>query len=221
MKNLGGCDRTGVNRNFRQGGADRAGSVVRDGTVVVFVQHCGGRPLVEQVMKTPSDMDTKKRRCAILGNDATGFVRVSHRRLKRTTSASFDLVRAFRINGKPRHEFVLGLGSQKDNDPSGASWFWLCAIHRMKWHGLSEPQRHRLIAEMVRKGAQLPDERDKSAWRDEPELKEVLGSVRLGRPEQMTKRTPRRGVPLADLKASRKRAARANIARKGLGGDHG
>jgi hypothetical protein len=40
MKNLGGCDRPGVIRNFRQGGADRAGSVARDRACVAFEARC-------------------------------------------------------------------------------------------------------------------------------------------------------------------------------------
>jgi uncharacterized coiled-coil protein SlyX len=37
-----------------------------------------------------------------------------------TASASFDIVRAVRVGGKPRHVFVLGLGSQKDVETAGA-----------------------------------------------------------------------------------------------------
>ena len=95
-----------------------------------------------------------------------GFVRVRKRQLKGaqrarygrpiTSSASFDLVRAVRVNGRPTHRFVLGLGSQKSIDPDGPCWFWIRAIHRMIRHGLTESQRHRLMAEMVRKGARLP-----------------------------------------------------------------
>jgi hypothetical protein len=62
------------------------------------------------------------------------FIRVRKRRLKgmasgnikhglylwgrapASCSTSFDLVRAVRINGNPRHVFVLGLGSQKNTD---------------------------------------------------------------------------------------------------------
>jgi len=49
-----------------------------------------------------------------------GFIRVRKRRLQDSIwrrcarySMSFDLVRAERINGQPRHKFVLGLGSQQ------------------------------------------------------------------------------------------------------------
>ena len=126
------------------------------------------------------NVDTKKRGSRLLGNDGIGFVRVRHRRLKRTASASFDLVRACRVNGKPRHEFVLGLGSLKGNDRA-PSYFWLFAIWRMKRHGLSELQRLRLIGEMIRKGARLPDHRDKSAWRDAPGTQRVtMGYVMSG-----------------------------------------
>jgi hypothetical protein len=117
-------------------------------------------------------VDTKRRDGATFGNDGVGFIRVRKRKLKgghpesrgwrarggvlATASTSFDLVRAVRVNGKPRHEFILGLGSQKNVQPNGYGWFWVRVIWRMTKHGLSEHQRQRLFAEMVRKGAQLP-----------------------------------------------------------------
>ena len=95
-----------------------------------------------------------------------GFIRVRKRKLKGahrarygrpiTSSASFDIVRAVRVDGRPTHLFVLGLGSQKSIDPHGPCRFWIWAIHRMIRHGLTESQRYRLMAEMVRKGARLP-----------------------------------------------------------------
>jgi hypothetical protein len=88
-----------------------------------------------------------------------GFIRVRKRKLKglAASSMSFDLVRALRVNGKPRHEFVLGLGSQKDADHDWAlCQFWVHAIQRMAKRGLAEDRRQRLIAEMVRKGARVP-----------------------------------------------------------------
>jgi hypothetical protein len=117
-------------------------------------------------------VDTKSHSRAAFGNDAIGFIRVRKRQLKgghrdwrayrakkgmlETTSASYDLVRAVRVDGKPRHEFILGLGSQKDIEFNGFAWFWVHAIWRMTKHGLAEDRRQRLIAEMVRKGARLP-----------------------------------------------------------------
>jgi hypothetical protein len=117
-------------------------------------------------------VDTKSDTRARFDNDAIGFIRVRKRKLKggsrdwrdyrarngtlATTSASYDLVRAVRVNGKPRHEFVLGLGSQKDIELNSFAWFWTRAIRRMTKHGLAEDRRQRLIAEMVRKGARLP-----------------------------------------------------------------
>jgi hypothetical protein len=118
-------------------------------------------------------VDTKHSAGAIFGNDALGFIRVRKRKLKgghadwraaraaqgilATTSMSFDLVRAERVNGKPRHVFVLGLGSQKDVEREyKLVQFWPFAVYRMMRHGLTEPQRERLIVEMLRKGARLP-----------------------------------------------------------------
>jgi hypothetical protein len=59
-------------------------------------------------------------RSGAFGNDNVGFIRVRRRSLtpywehSATASASYDIVRAVRIDGKPRHVFVLGLGSLKD-----------------------------------------------------------------------------------------------------------
>jgi hypothetical protein len=105
--------------------------------------------------------------------DSTGFIRVSKRKLKgghpdlrdyraeagelATASLSFDLVKAVRINGKPRHVFVLGLGSQKNFERAGnLVRFWTFAISRMKRRGLTYHQRRRLALKMVRKAARLP-----------------------------------------------------------------
>jgi hypothetical protein len=104
-------------------------------------------------------VDTKIRTRDEFGNDAIGFIRVRKRKLKGViadASLSFDLVRAVRIDGKPGHEFVLGLGSQKNHERRCLVLFWACAINRMKRHGLTAPQRQRLAAEMIRKGARLP-----------------------------------------------------------------
>jgi hypothetical protein len=85
------------------------------------------------------------------------------------SSASFDLVKAVRVDGKPRHEFVLSFGSQKNADRSQAPTlrqreiedtdlcrFWVRATDRMIRHGLTRAQRRRLIAELIRKGARVP-----------------------------------------------------------------
>jgi hypothetical protein len=120
----------------------------------------------------PDTVDTNLCQLAQTGNDAIGFIRVRKRMLKGrisrvvanppprrvSASASFDLVKAVRVNGKPRHVFVLGLGSQQADYNDGAlCWFWSRAVSRMVEHGLTEDQRARLIAEMVRKGARLPE----------------------------------------------------------------
>jgi hypothetical protein len=126
------------------------------------------------------DVVTKVSVGATFGNYRLGFIRTRKRQLKGgaaewreyrarkgiivTSSTSFDLVRAIRIDGKPRHQFVLGLGSLKDKmEDHALSWFWLRALWRMKRHGLDPEQRHALAKEMIRKGATLPTA-DK--WRD-------------------------------------------------------
>jgi hypothetical protein len=120
-----------------------------------------------------TDVDTKCCVDAEFGNDAgIGFIRVRKRKLKgghgfygkrATSSVSFDLVRAVRVDGKPRHEFLLGFGSQKDIECNhDLCRFWVHAIHRMTRHELAEEQRQRLISEMVRKGARLPTQERRS-----------------------------------------------------------
>jgi hypothetical protein len=95
-----------------------------------------------------------------------GFVRVRKRKLKggshgwlAKASVSFDLVRAVRVNGKPRHKFVLGLGSQKGERRGwhdNVMRFWTSAVRRMRRHGIPEEEQRRILAEMVRKGARPP-----------------------------------------------------------------
>ena len=111
----------------------------------------------------------KSRRADTHRSDAAasiGFVRVRKRKLKGTqraasgrpitSSASFEIIRAVRVDGRSTHRFVLGLGSQKSIDPAGPCWFWLRAIHRMIEHGLTTSERFRLLSEMLRKGARPP-----------------------------------------------------------------
>lgn len=124
-----------------------------------------------------------------------GFIRVRNRELKGahrdrygrpiTSSASFDVIRAVRVDGRPTHLFVLGLGSQKSIDPHGRCWFWIRAIHRMIRYGLTECQRDRLLAEMVRKGARLPgfavwEEGQSASWQrsHSQELEELRRFIR-------------------------------------------
>lgn len=112
---------------------------------------------------------TKSQVGATFGNDNLGFVRVRKRKLKGghphalygkgpLASASFDLVKAVRIDGKPRHVFVLGLGSLKQptHRESERMWFWVRAVQSMRRHGLNDEQCRRLLADCVRKGAPKP-----------------------------------------------------------------
>jgi hypothetical protein len=80
-------------------------------------------------------------------------------------SMSFDLVKAVRVDGKPRNKFVLGLGSQKDGVTGRiAAHLLLIAISRMKRHGLNETQRRLLLSEMIRKGARRPTITEVEGW---------------------------------------------------------
>jgi hypothetical protein len=123
--------------------------------------------------------------------DSRGFIRVRKRKLKgghpdlrdyraeagelATVSMSLDLVRAVRVNGKPRHKFVLGLGSQKNWERVGhLVRFWTWALSRMKRHGLTYHQRRRLALMMVRKAARLPSLADCETCRGGKELAAVI-----------------------------------------------
>jgi hypothetical protein len=119
--------------------------------------------------------------CVSFGNDAM-FVRVRRRTLKGghqslrahrkhhgclvTASASFDVVRAVRINGKPRQKFILGLGSLKTPQVRTCEifWFWRRALFRMRRHGFDQQQRLRLIDALVRKGVPKPSYRQCEEW---------------------------------------------------------
>jgi hypothetical protein len=117
------------------------------------------------------NVDTKVTAGGRFGNYSLGFIRIRKRKLKggrhgwrAKASSSFDLVRAVRVDDKPRHRFVLGLGSQKEYEhyysdhyySDALLRFWAFAISGMKRHGLTDAQRHHVLAEMVRKGARLP-----------------------------------------------------------------
>ena len=108
-----------------------------------------------------------------IGNDVAMFVRVRRRKIKgghpewrlyrertgalRTASASYDLVRAVRIDGKTRQKFVLGLGSLKHPaSERELARFWWRALRRMISHGLSEERRAGVVLELERKGVPLP-----------------------------------------------------------------
>jgi hypothetical protein len=80
---------------------------------------------------------------------SAGFVRVRRRTLKGgynrpTAAASFDLVRAVRINGEARHLFVLGFGTLKGDPDTPSDYslvtFWTEAVARLQRHGLTPAQ---------------------------------------------------------------------------------
>ena len=145
-----------------------------------------------------SGVDIKSPVDGTVGNDTIGFIRTRQRKIKggprhllkyrarngilATKSTSFDLVRAVRVNGKLRHQFVLGLGSQKDFERFCTESFWRKAIYRLNKHGLNKDQRKRLLIQMVRKGAKLPTiEECERRWRppyDDPE-KQAQSDARL------------------------------------------
>jgi hypothetical protein len=83
-----------------------------------------------------------------------GFIRVRRRPATfRGEGLNYDIVRAVRVNGKPTHKYVLGLGIYYKDHPMS---FWRDAVERMTKHGLSKAQRQHFVAACVRKGARLP-----------------------------------------------------------------
>lgn len=116
---------------------------------------------------------SKREASVAFGNDAM-FVRVRRRKIKgghpdwreyrrRTgnlaeASASFDVVKAVRINGQPRQKFLCGLGSLKDEQHS--DWklchFWHRALCRMVLAGFDADQRLRVMEMAARKSVPLP-----------------------------------------------------------------
>jgi len=129
-------------------------------------------------------VDPKSTRPGKFGNDSIGFIRVRRRRLKfGGTSANYDIVRAVRVNGKPRHQFVLGLGSQKSWEAGRvAALLLIIAVGRMRDHGLNESQRRALLSELIRKGARLPTIADCESWKHDkswaPHADDVIGWLR-------------------------------------------
>ena len=127
-----------------------------------------------------ADVVSKRPLERTFGNDTAMFVRVRRRKLKGghyrwrtgdriTASASYDVVHAVRIDGKPRHKFLFGLGSLKEgNSDHEMVLFWDHAISKMKRNKLDEERRRRLMDEMIRKGvpAPLADALDTDYWRN-------------------------------------------------------
>ena len=65
--------------------------------------------------------------------------------------------RRVRVGGKPRHEFVLGLGSQKDVEREGEPVrFWTRAIRLMREHGLNQASVVALLTIWCAKGRDCP-----------------------------------------------------------------
>jgi len=86
----------------------------------------------------------------------TGYVKRYDRAVP-LPAASYDIVRAVRLNGKPTHKFVLTLGTLRQYSQTERTIeFWTGAVRRMAQHGLSKEQRKHFVLACVRKGAQLP-----------------------------------------------------------------
>jgi hypothetical protein len=164
----------------------------------------------EEASVARASVDPKSEARAGFGNDGVGFIRVRRRTLtpywehSATASASYDIVKAVRVGGKPRHRFVLGLGSLK-NVERGRTHFWNRAVGSMVRHGLSEEQRRYFLAAMVRKGARLPTreeyEQHLEVWPHWSDIREIEGLI-------PTRRRPKRKGRPARAKVEAKRAKR-------------
>ena len=182
--------------------ADPAETVdTKRSAVVTFGNDSAERPASGTFGNDASHVDTKHPAVVTFGNDTIGgFIRVRKRKLKgghpdmrayraatggrlATVSMSFDLVRAVRVNGKPRHEFVLGLGSQKDVEryKDADVTFWVHALESMQRHGFNEDQCRYLFGELIRRGARLPtaEQCQDSEWakRSPKRINELLAFV--------------------------------------------
>jgi hypothetical protein len=71
-------------------------------------------------------------------------------------SVSYDLVRAVRINGKPRHKFVLGFGSPLSRWSNSTIGFWRRVLGRTESHGFTKDQQFQIADLLRRKGIPLP-----------------------------------------------------------------
>jgi hypothetical protein len=125
----------------------------------------------------------KRRGPENLVTTTVGFIRVRKRKLKpkfrwskgtdkggcrykiwdktAPTSLSYDLVRAVRINGQPRHKFVLGFGSPASaskgmGERRGITFFWMHSFDRMEEQGFPREQRFHIAEMLACKGIALP-----------------------------------------------------------------
>jgi hypothetical protein len=101
-------------------------------------------------------------RVARLGTKNIGFVQGGRVLKGGSTAVSFDLLRSVWVDCKPRHEFVLTLGSQRSDRDDAR--FWQRAIERMVAHGLSAQQLQRLVGEIIKKGALPFDQQRHGYW---------------------------------------------------------
>jgi hypothetical protein len=120
----------------------------------------------------------KRRGRTELVTTTVGFIRVRKRKLKpkyrwskskdkfgchykiwdksAPTSLSYDLVRAVRINGQPRHKFVLGFGSPVSRWNESVVPFWGRVFQRTAKHGFTKDQQFAIADQLKRKGIPLP-----------------------------------------------------------------
>jgi hypothetical protein len=71
-------------------------------------------------------------------------------------SVSYDLVRAVRINGEPRHKFVLGFGNFTSRWNKSVEPFWVRSFSKIERHGFTKDQRFEIAEKLKRKGIPLP-----------------------------------------------------------------
>jgi len=69
---------------------------------------------------------------------------------------NYDLVRAVRINGQPRHKFVLGFGSPVSKWSDSTVGFWMRVLEGTASHGFTKDQQFQVADQLRRKGIPLP-----------------------------------------------------------------
>jgi hypothetical protein len=105
------------------------------------------------------------------------------------TAVSYDLVRAVRISGQPRHKFVLGFGSPVSRWYNSVEPFWARAFASMARHGLSKAQQFEIAEKLRRKRIPLPSVNECEQGDDV-----LIAFIRRGNPAARKER-PRKSKP--------------------------
>ena len=118
---------------------------------------------------------------------------------KPTESVTYDLVRAVRINGQPRHKFILCFGSpvsrwyKSYSAGSTIERFWARAFAGMAHLGFTEVQQFQIAEKLKRKGIPLPSVKECEEGNDT-----LIAFIRRDNPAAQKER-PRKSKPKRSL----------------------